>query len=404
MLVIGVMAVLFLMATTLLSFSVYLTTANKHQQDHTKAVHIADAGLNAYLYELRHDNNFWTTNPRYPATGTRTQDEGTWFVRADPPADGEPLTLYSTGHLTSSDMTSTVIATVRFPTFADYMFLGNASINIGSGATITGKVRSNGSINNLGIITGAAHAHGTITGMTGSDRIYGGIFPNQPLVDFSQVTADMASIQAAANSAGTAFPASGAFGYRMLFNGTSYTLYKVTGGTSTGNLTTTVIGAGTIPACGVFYFADDVFVDGTYGESVTICSSRDIYVIDNYVPTDMDSRITAGLVAQRNIVVPTWWPTVPDNMTLCAALLAQTGTVYGDISRTPVKNSITVNGSDSYYTYGYFASGSPVTRGFRNRYYNYDTRLDLYPPPRYPVVHDGSLKVNTWIEGANVLN
>ncbi len=405
-LVIAVMSVLFLMATMLLMFAEYTTATNHKQMDHTKAVHVADAGLNAYLYELRHDSNYWATHPRYPTSGMTTQDDGSWYVSVVPPSAGVPLTLYSTGVLAGDTQTSTVIATVRFPTFADYMFLGNADINIGAGATITGKVRSNGAINNLGIVTGAAYAVRTITGNTGPTSIYGGIHPNSSVVDFSQVSADLTSIQAAATAAGSYYPASGNLGYRVVISGTNYSLEKVTGGTGTGVLTTTPLYASRpIPACGVLFFSDDVYVYGTYGTGVTICSSRDIFVINNYTPTTMNSNFTAGLVAQRNIVVPTWYPTVPNDMTLCAALLAQTGTVYGDVAHTPVKDSITINGSNSYYTYGYFAStsGGVVVGGFRERVYTYDPRLDLYAPPRYPVVHDGSLKVNTWVEG-NVLN
>lgn len=407
MLVIAMMGILFLLATMLLAFSFYTTKVNQQLQDHTKAVHVADAGLNAYLYELRRDSRYYLAHPRYPDAGTTAQDDGTWFVTAVPPAPGTPLTLTSTGYLTGLNQTATVMATVRFPTFADYMFLGNADINIGSDATIQGKVRSNGSINNQGIITGAAYAHGSITGMTGPNSIYGGVNPGSDLVDFSQVTADMSDIQAAATSAGSAFPASGALGYRVVVNGANYTVEKVTGGLSTGNLTTTSVrGSTPVPACGVLYFSDDVYVYGTYGTGVTICGSRDIYVINNYQPTTMNSIFTAGLIAQRNIIVPTWYPTVPNDMILSCALLAQSGSVYGDVAHLPIKNSITINGSNSYYTYGYFTQTryGEVTGGFRTRYYNYDPRLDLYAPPRFPVVHSGALKVNTWVEGASVLN
>jgi len=41
---------------------------------------------------------------------------------------------------------------------------------------------------------------------------------------------------------------------------------------------------------------------------------------------------------------------------------------------------------------------SDSSHGFSQRTYTYDQRLDIYAPPRYPVVHDGSLKVATWVE------
>lgn len=54
----------------------------------------------------------------------------------------------------------------------------------------------------------------------------------------------------------------------------------------------------------------------------------------------------------------------------------------------------------AYRTYSGFAvySGNTVISGFREREYTYDPRLDFDPPPMYPQIKDGSLKVNTWIE------
>jgi hypothetical protein len=45
----------------------------------------------------------------------------------------------------------------------------------------------------------------------------------------------------------------------------------------------------------------------------------------------------------------------------------------------------------------YNTSGDPIA-GFKQAVYAYDQRLNVYPPPMYPVVQDGSLKVDTWIE------
>lgn len=403
-LVMGVMVLLFLLATMLLVTSSYMTSAVRNQEARTKSVHIADAGLNAYLYELRRDPTYFAT---HPTLGPTDQDDGRWVVAVTAPTTSTPLTLRAVGSLRSRPTSVTVVATVRFPTFADFMFLSDADINVGPDARIVGKVRSNGTVNNNGEITGATYARNTITGsgLFGTALPGGSVtkYPNSPRVDFAQVTADTDLIRAAAQGAGSYYGASGALGYRVTFNGTLYSVEKVTGGTNTGNLVTSPVAGGTnvpIPPVGVIYLLDDVWVRGTYSAPVTVCGSRDIYVPENLRPTSMNSKATAGLVAQRNIVVPTWYPSVPNDMTLTAALLAQTGTVYGDLSQHVLKDRITITGSSSYFTYGYFAqvSGSTVIRGWRQRVYTYDQRLDDYPPPRYPVLHDGSLKVDTWME------
>jgi hypothetical protein len=407
--VVGVVTVLFLLTTMLVVVSNYMLTSGRQQEIRVKTVHVADAGLNAYLYELRRDSLYYQTNP---TLGPVVQDDGVWVVTAMPPTSTSPLTLRAEGRLNSQATSKTVVATVRFPTFADYMFLSNADINIGADAYIVGKVRSNGNVNNAGEITGSTYAKGTITGagQFGTALPSGSTvkFPGQVTVDFSQVTADTNVILAAATASGTyyAAPGTGYVGYKVTVTGTTYTCEKVKSVTTNGTMVTEAIVGQTgkaIPASGVLYFAGtttDVYVQGTYDKPITICSMRDIYIINDYKPVNALSANTAGLIAKRNNIVPTGYTSVPQDMILTAALLSQEGSTYGDLSTTVIKNSIVITGSNSYFTYGYFAqySGSTVTRGFANRTYAYDQRLDLYAPPRYPVVHDGSLKVNTWIE------
>lgn len=399
--VMGVVAILFVLTTMLLVVVNYTIAGTRQQELRVKTVHIADAGINAYLYQLRRDPIYYSTHPML----TGTQDDGRWVVTATAPTTATPLTLRCEGSLLSQNTSKTVVATVRFPTFADYMFLADANINIGSGATIHGKVRTNGNLDNAGTITKQAYAKGTITGTgafgtllpSGTQAKY----PNQPKIDFAQVTADTDVILAAAQVAGSYYGPSLAKGYRITFSGANYTIEKVTAIASNGNLTVTAVaGPRPVPAIGVIYVADDVWVRGTYNVPETVCSSRDIYIPEDFKPVDLNSVHTAGLIAQRNIIVPSWYASVPNDMKLTAAMLAQTGSIYGDLKDGYIKNSITITGSSSYFTYGYFVSmsGSTVLAGFRSRTYSYDDRLDLYPPPKYPVVHDGSLKVNTWVE------
>jgi hypothetical protein len=410
--VVGVVSVLFLLTTMLIVVSNYMLAAGRQQEISVKSVHLADAGLNAYLYALRNDSTFYATNP---TLGPIVQEDGVWIVRATAPTQDEPLMLESEGRLSSQTTSKTVIASVRFPTFADYMFLSNADINIGSGATIRGKVRSNSYVINAGDITGETYAVGTITGggLFGSALPTGSQtkFPGSKVVDFSQVTADTDLIKAAAQSVGTYYATAGStyYGYRVTVSGSTYTVQKVkTLNTSTGVMTLEAVTGGTnvpIPAVGVLYFAgttsrDNIYISGTYSKPISVVCEQNIYVVGNYVPDSMTSRNTAGLIAVQNIIVPIAYTSVPTDMTIAAATLAQKGTVYGEQTTGVIKNSITILGAESYYTYGYFVtmSGSTVVAGFRTRNYNYDQRLDLFAPPRYPVVRDGSLKVNTWVE------
>ena len=109
------------------------------------------------------------------------------------------------------------------------MLVDQGPYSIGSGATFYGNVRCNGSISNSGVITGLAEAGGTCTAGTSFAVNYpGGYKNNVAKVDFTQLTQDLQKTRPSATAAGVYFPASGAFGYNVVINGPSATVYKVT--------------------------------------------------------------------------------------------------------------------------------------------------------------------------------
>jgi hypothetical protein len=353
---------------------------------------LADAGLNAYLYQLRRD-------PSYSVTlGPTGQDGGQWVVTASAATATQPITLHAQGQAAGQGGSSTIVAVVRFPTFADYSFLYDASpAQIAANTVINGNVRTNGSIVNYGTITGSAFAAG---GISNYGTVQGGSYPNTSTIDFSSVTADMNSMLAAASAAGSYYPAlpSPYVGYQVTFNGTTYTVQKVKAPDSNGSFASgppvTVVTNAAVPACGQLYFADDIYVSGTYSTAVTVCSSSNAYIIGNLVPTNAQSPATCGLIAQNSIFIPTWFTSVPQNMTVTAALLAQTGAITPDTSRSGMKSTLTFNGSMCGELEGWMNDSS---HGFSQRTYTYDQRLDVYPPLQYPVIRDGDLRVTSWV-------
>ena len=392
MTVMATTSILFIMATTLMTVVAYQSQVTALRVGRVRATHVADAGINAYLYLLRNNYDTYLTNLD---TGWVTvSGVERYRVRVVPPTDGKPLTLYSTG--VAGDGTQTIAATVRFPTFGDYMFLCGSDLSIAGDARINGQVRSNGNIDNQGQITGKVIAGGVVTGNGSADR---GYLQNQPTIDFNQVLATMDAIRTSAGVSSSFFPASGALGYRVVVNGNSVVIDKVVGGIDTGNFVTVPVTALSIPSSGVFYFVDTVWVQGAYSRSVTIVADGDINLIGDYVPSSVDSTATSGLIAKKNIIVPSWYGN--NEMNVNAALLSQSGAIYADIKQGFIRQGINITGSLSYaYSGGGFATkypGQPVA-GFRQNVYTYDQRLNLYPPPMYPVIRDGSLKVDTWIE------
>lgn len=409
-LVVSLVLILFVAATALIILVNYATASQKVQEIRVKEIHLADAGINAYLYQLRRDPRYYATNP---TLGPTVEDDGVWFVRATPPTAGEPLTLTAQGRLNSQPASKTVIATVRFPTFADYMFLANTDINVGAGATIMGRVRTNGNLNNNGVITLASYAAGTITGPSsavfGRDLPAGSVakYPGQPKIDFAEVKADMDEMRttAQANLPSTYFAASGYSngGYLIRFTNNTFTRTTVSG--VSGRAVTTVGGTTTlpipIPPSGIIYVQDNVWVEGTYSAPCTVAGAKNIYIVSNVKPLVADANYTLGLIAAQNVIVPTEYDSISSDTTttIVAAMLAQSGAIYGNLVSGVTKPGLHIQGSMAYNTYGYFASGDPATAGFRKRLYQYDARLEDYPPPMYPQSKTGTLRVNSWVEG-----
>ncbi|HEY5505989.1 MAG TPA: hypothetical protein VIK83_00700 [Coriobacteriia bacterium] len=392
--VVGMTAILFILSTMLLSLTVYQSTASQRVVARVQAFNIADAGVNAYLYELRHDPDYYVTTPTLIA---RTR-EGSWTVTASPPSATQPyLTLRSLGSLTSREASRVVIATVRFPTFADYMFLEDCDIGIGSGALVNGKVHSNHNVSNSGRITGLATAYGSFSngssGRTDQGFLQGPT--NVAYVPFNDVKAVMDEMKAIAERSGArgyAGPAAaGKQGYEIVISGTTYVRKTVTGFTSNGYSVATDGVTYALPTAGILYFDDDIWVRGSYGLSLTIASSANIYIVGNLQPASAGSNTTLGLIAENNVSVPGQYTVVPDTMLVQAALLARTGSVTST-SGSRQKASLTINGSLADMQYGVFSGA------FARRTYTYDSRLDLYPPPMYPAVHTDSLKVQSWVE------
>jgi hypothetical protein len=396
MTVIATTSILFVLATTLMLMVAYQTSSTTIRGERLSATHVADAGINAYLYQLKpKPGYFWTV----PDTGVISVGDGqTYRVIAVPPGNGKPLTLYSTG--STGDATVTVAATVNFPTFADFMFMSEADIRIGAGAIINGKVHSNANITNQGRITGKVTAFGTITN---SGILEVPSAEHQAKISFAQVLVDMDDIGQSCLGNTSYFPSSRTLGYRAVVSGSTVTVSEITAGTTTGNLTITPYRTLTVPPSGTLYFLDDVWVSGSYSVPLTIVSNENIYIPNNYAPSNMSSTVTGGLIARLNIIVPCWYASVPQNMVLTAAMLSQSGRITADMKTGVFRDRITITGSETYWSAdGGFVtvnsySGADVA-GFHARTYNYDERLDDFPPPKYPIIQDGNLKVATWTE------
>lgn len=397
--VMAVASILFMLTTMILMLSSNLMTNTRSQEGRTKALHAADAGLNAYLYELRRNPTYFVGNP---TLGPTTLGDTVWEVTSTAPVGTEPLKLTAIGTVESLGTVRVVQATVRFPTYADYMFLSDDYHNFGSAAVVYGKVRSNKYIINAGTFKNESYAVGTITG---SGTFEAPKYPGSAVVDFAQITRDLDDMKTVATASSTYYPsATGQIGYQVVLQGTNAVLNKVTAENSTtGALTTTYIRTVAIPSTGVLYFDQDVWVSGNYAAMVTIVaggtsgSPKNIYIPDIVTATYTDRPFTCGLIAKGEVIVKSWYTAMPTNMRIEAAMLAQSGSVRAELKSGKTKSSLVIEGSMSDKIFGGFVY-SDNSAGFLSRSYTYSQRLNIYPPPFYPRVRDGVLKVSTWVE------
>ncbi len=144
MTVVAVSAIVFVMLATTLTMVEYRGTQTEKFTSRNRAMQLADAGINEYMYQLSEDYRFYSTNPELEPASPPA--DGTWHVEADPPHDSELLTLTSTGTL-NDGTTRTVTATVKFPNFVDYCVFVIEDYSVGSGFTFDGKVYVQGWLN-----------------------------------------------------------------------------------------------------------------------------------------------------------------------------------------------------------------------------------------------------------------
>jgi hypothetical protein len=438
--VMSIAAILFILVTTLIMLATQQSISAGSQVQRNKALAAADAGLNDYLYRLSKDPEYWRSTPDQAGAST----DSTWTVHAERPGGSGPVFLTATGATPKRGNVPgarrVVKASVKSPTFADYTFMV-PDLNIGSGALFKGNVRSNSSIVNAGTITGNAYAHTTISG---SGSVLGKKYPNCDTLSFAVV--DYGKLESIATTDGTNFEGlpeyesvgGGAFrkfwGYSVKLTGSGGTINPVRAvDPDTGVLTiaTTQTTNFTIPTEGVLYFDSPLWVSGTYSAKLTIVTLSDVhqaqigsdycnigssgfnnssvsvatltnkansavYLPADLVPDDPQSDQVCGIVAQGDISVPSSYNSMPSTIKVSAAMLSTKGSIHGDMASGQTKTKFHMEGAlASFLGYNYFTGG---TMGFNSRDYWYDARLNATPPPNFPPLGDGTLRVQSWVE------
>ncbi len=376
-----------------------------------------------------------------------------------PPVGSTLIKIQSKGTVLSNpSVKRTIQVSLAIPSFAKFAVVANDIMNFGSGTEVFGPIHSNDGISFSGlahnVITSAKSKYintdvsnsnyqmGVYTSLSPSEVNNDTTPPTTPpsrpdvfmagrqfpiaVVDFTGITTDLSTMKANAISGGKYFAASGAQGYHIVLKtNDTFDIYKVNslrsapGGCTnaqsetdwgtwsinivSGALQQTLVANYPLPANGIIFVEDHVWVDGKVNSArVTIAAGKfpdssatwkDIIVNDDLFYTNYDGQDAIALIAQGDITTGLYNDNNGDeSMRIDAALMAQNGRVgryyYGSsCGSSYLENALTLFGMiGTNKRYGFaWGSDSGVSSGFQTRNIIYDSNLLYAPPPSFPL-------------------
>lgn len=437
--------------TVLGALSSFILTQNHAQSyasSRSKALAMAEAGLEYYRWRLAHFPNDLQNGTGGP---------GPYTISYEDPEGGTAgsYEISVTGNTTCSQVTSIDIASTgapndgsgvkrtvygRYaqPTVAQYSYVVNDTVWAGSDRVINGPYHSNGGIR----MDGTANAPVTSSlaswlctssfGCSPSatkDGVWGS-GPNSdlwnyptPQVDFAAISADFSSLKSKAQESGIYFPRystgnsnSSAYykGYHLVFNANgTVTVYRVTATTARdvtpinsadSDTDRTLISNETIYAtysipssCGLIFVEDHAWIEGVIPAKVTVVAANvadtgiapNLILPDNLTYANTASGLTA--IAENNVLIAA---DSPQNMVLNGIFVAQEGAFgrnyFGCPSSYEPRTSLTLHGTtvSNKRTGTKWVNGcsSGSDAGYQTRTDSYDRRLATDPPAFTPVI------------------
>jgi hypothetical protein len=438
----------------LLSVANVQRMAALREQWRMQAFHIAEAGLNYYRWHLAHaPEDFVSDIGEHPYNDPYAGDIGAFSIEVIPPQIGSSVvTIRSTGWSSRHpDVKKVIEARYGIRSLTDRAFITNSNVWFGQGEEVRGEVHSNGGIRMDGegdsLMTSSKLTYicGTEHGCNDEEKpgIWGTgekpelwDFPVDDF-DFDAVTLDLQAMQTEAINSGFYIGDSGAEGYRLeLLNTGKFNLYKVTrlqspvwgyDGTDWVYTSHSIRSVSALrdyqnvplPANGLIFIEDELWVDGTTNGKVTIVAARlpddttpdaSILINGNTSYPVKDGSSTLGLIAQGDLLIPLY---SPDKLEIDAALLAQKGHVFRYLYPGPawgwnsppystyaLRSKIETYGSvisNGVWTWSWVDSEEgPVISGYQVSETSYDPHLTFGPPPFFPTT--GEYTFISWEE------
>ncbi|MBC8465119.1 MAG: hypothetical protein H8D63_01995 [Parcubacteria group bacterium] len=433
--------------------------ATEKKEQGEQALQIAEAGLEYYRWYLSHFENDVTdgTGESGPYEHTYSDPEGGVIGAFSLNITGNiscgeitSIDIYSTGWVDEDpDNSRTVYGKYTRPSVAEYAYILNDNVWAGGDRQIYGQYHANGGIRmdgtNHSMVTSALEEWTCTSGFDcvpsrtesgvfgdGNDTLWA--FPVEP-VDFTGISLDLAHMKdRAQHGGGLYFPKVSNWrnreGYQVIFrsNGT-VDIYEVT---STGRVSSDPVGRATgnnyeeirnrsfegnytIPAdCGLLFFEDNVWIEGTVSGKVTVVSANvietdvdpNVYIIDDIEYASPDGSHGLTLIGEHSTLIAY---DVPYTLDLSGVFIAQKGSFgrnrysgsYSERGTLTINGSIVSNGRvgtkwDSSYCYWRPTWSWPFVKkvcvenwsGFGQRNNSYDRQLAADPPPFTPYMDD----------------
>jgi len=451
-LVLAFAGVVFVVTAALISLVFQHFYTIKTQSHSSSALNIAEAGINYYLWHLAHNNQDYCDGQSCSGNGPygpyihQYQDAsgqvvGSFELTITPPPSGSSVVTVRSVGRGPDNKQRTVVARLAVPSFAQYSFLTNSEAWFGENETTHGLVHSNQGIHfdgvADGVVSSATATYVPSNCFGGDGQVHNGVwgrggpvsswnFP-VPQVDFNQITSDLGQLSQAAQDNGIFLPTLidskgrktyGGYAIQLNSDGTikvGKVTDKLDNGGSSGcashsrqrSLIQSISWEPTnrsLPANGIIFVADNLWVWGTVTSRLTIATGRlpdngstntSIFLQNDINYSVKDGTVALGLISQKDIVVNS---DSENDLNIDAYLLAQKGNVFRPYYSGNVRNSISIYGgvsSGSWWTWSW-VSGSSVVSGYRYTSHTYDAHLAFDPPPSFP--ETGSFAILSWQE------
>lgn len=436
-----------LLMSGLLGFIMIQHRASLARASWNNALHVAEAGIEYYKWHLSHFPSDFKDGEQGQGPYEHLYQDATGKVQGT-----FSLSIQDTGqcsHSAGAVITSSgwdnkfpnvkrvIKTTYAAPSVADYSFLINEDVWVGSDVEIRGPYRSNGGIRmdgtNRSSVSSARSTwsctdsfgcsptqtkSGVFTSANGNASLFS--FP-VPSFDFAGISMDLGILKhltqpvaQGGQGQGLYFaPTSLGYGYHAVFSGTSVAVYTVTSivqkmayneaqgwfweNSSIGSQV--LLGTYVVPqGCGAVFFEDNVWVEGTIQGKITVVvadlvtqgKDATIWIAGNVQYHNYTSSDGLLLLAEKDVLIPL---TSPSTLRIDGVVVAQTGKFGRNhydcswYSADCLKTQLNMLGSvisakrvGTQWTYSY----GGIASGYQNRENVYDPLQTLIPPPFLP--------------------